>query len=113
MSRWPPTATTSRCRQRRRATPRLSERRRPLPRCAENKRAADCSAALAPTTPSGGSYFRLVIAVRSADSLAMPAAPHQLEPAPVGLIDVMLPVPLALKALVKALQLPLFRSVSE
>jgi len=25
-------------------------------------------------------YFRLVIAVRSAESLAMPAAPHQFEP---------------------------------
>ena len=31
-------------------------------------------------------YFRLVIAVRSADSLAIPAAPHQLEPKPPGLI---------------------------
>ena len=31
-------------------------------------------------------YFRLVIAVRSADSLAIPVAPHQLEPNPPGLI---------------------------
>ena len=45
--------------------------------------------------PSPEAYFRLVIAVRSADSLAMPAAPHQLEPTPVGLIAVMLVVPLA------------------
>jgi hypothetical protein len=61
----------------------------------------------------GMTYFRLVIAVRSAESLAMPAAPHQLEPAPVGLIEVMLLVPAELKALVKALQLPFDRSVSE
>src|SRR3978361_427921 len=58
-------------------------------------------------------YFRLLIAVRSNDSLAMPAAPHKLEPAPPGLIAVTLVVPVALKALVKALQSPLFRSVSE
>ncbi len=58
-------------------------------------------------------YFRLVIAVRSAESLAMPAAPHQLEPTPVGLIAVMLLVPEPLKALVKALQSPFDRLVSE
>jgi hypothetical protein len=58
-------------------------------------------------------YFRLAIAVRSTESLAMPAAPHQFEPVPPGLIGVTLVVPEALKALVKALQLPLFRSVSE
>ena len=58
-------------------------------------------------------YFRLVIAVRSAESLTMPAAPHQFEPAPPGLIGVTLVVPEALKALVKALQLPFDRSVSE
>src|SRR6266700_4294135 len=46
-------------------------------------------------------YFRLVIAVRSAESLTMPAAPHQFDPAPVGLIEVMLVVPVALNALVK------------
>jgi hypothetical protein len=40
-------------------------------------------------------YFRLVIAVRSAESLAMPAAPHQLEPKPPGLIGVKLPSNLA------------------
>src|SRR6516165_5557145 len=39
---------------------------------------------------SGSAYFRLVIAVRSAESFAMPAAPHQLEPKPPGLIAVML-----------------------
>jgi hypothetical protein len=58
-------------------------------------------------------YFRLVIAVRSAESLAMPAAPHQFEPVPSGLIAVTLVVPEALKAPVKALQLPFDRSVSE
>src|SRR5580704_4355677 len=57
-------------------------------------------------------YFRLVIAVRSTPSLATPAAPHQLEPGPPGLIGV-LAVPVELKALVKALQLPFDRSVSE
>ena len=34
-------------------------------------------------------YFRLVIAVRSAESLAIPVAPHQLEPKPPGLVGVM------------------------
>ena len=38
-------------------------------------------------------YFKLVIAVRSTESLAMPVAPHQLDPTPVGLIDVTLVVP--------------------
>ena len=38
-------------------------------------------------------YFRLVIAVRSNESLAMPAAPHQFEPVPPGLIGVTLVVP--------------------
>ncbi len=58
-------------------------------------------------------YFRLVIAVRSAPNFAMKVEPHQLVPAPPGLIPVTLVVPLALNALVKALQLPLLRSVSE
>src|ERR1700694_601445 len=44
----------------------------------QNKGAADCSAA--PIVSRELPYFRLVIAVRSAESLAMPAAPHQLEP---------------------------------
>ena len=58
-------------------------------------------------------YFRLVIAVRSAESLTMPVAPHQLEPKPLGLMAVVLPGMLALKALVSAAQLPLLRLVSE
>src|SRR5664279_3277247 len=58
-------------------------------------------------------YFRLVIAVRSTESLAMPVAPHQFDPVPFGLIGVTLVVPEALKAPVNALQLPLLRSVSE
>jgi hypothetical protein len=41
-----------------------------------------------PSRLEGITYFRLVIAVRSAESLAMPAAPHQLEPKPPGLIAV-------------------------
>ena len=53
------------------------------------------------------------MAVRSAESLAMPAAPHQFEPAPLGLMGVTKVVPEALKALVKALQLPFDRLVSE
>jgi hypothetical protein len=40
-------------------------------------------------------YFRLVIAVRSAENFTMPAAPHQLEPKPPGLIWVKLPSNLA------------------
>ena len=59
------------------------------------------------------SHFRLVIAVRSAESLTIPAAPHQLEPAPPGLIGVTLAVPEALKALVNALQSPFDKLVSE
>src|ERR1700719_3689475 len=77
-----------------------------------NKRATDCSAALS-TVSGEKSYFRLVMAVRSAESLTMPAAPHQFEPLPPGLIGVTLVVPEALKALVNALQLPFDRSVSE
>ena len=50
----------------------------------QSKRAADCSAALLVFEEE--TYFRLVIAVRSAESLTMPAAPHQFEPTPVGLI---------------------------
>ena len=61
-------------------------------------------------------YFRLVIAVRSAESLTMPVAPHQLElEADAGLIAVTLPglAVRAVKSLVKALQSPLDRLVSE
>src|SRR5438046_8366771 len=73
---------------------------------AQKRRAADRSAALVRNRRKI-SYFRLVIAVRSTESLAMPAVPHQLEPVPSGLIGVTLVVPEALKAPVKALQLPL------
>ena len=60
-------------------------------------------------------YFRLVIAVRSAESLTMPVAPHQPEPKPPGFIAVM---KAGLKlvvvwSLVNALQLALERLVSE
>src|SRR5262249_8532765 len=48
----------------------------------------------------------------STESLAMNAAPHQSEPRPPGLIAVTLFVPDAVWSLVKALQSPLFRSVS-
>jgi hypothetical protein len=53
----------------------------------QNKRAADRSAA--PVCLERMTYFKLVIAVRSAESLTMPAAPHQLEPKPPGLVGVM------------------------
>jgi hypothetical protein len=53
----------------------------------QNKRAADRSAA--PISVERMTYFKLVIAVRSAESLTMPAAPHQLEPKPPGLVGVM------------------------
>src|SRR5205814_10427943 len=58
-------------------------------------------------------YFRLVIAVRSAESLTMPVAPHQLEPTPVGLMEEKLLLNTAVWSLVKALQLAFDRSVSE
>ena len=58
-------------------------------------------------------YFRLVIAVRSAESLTIPTALHQLEPKPFGLMAVRLPGILALKALVRAAQSPLRKLVSE
>ena len=41
------------------------------------KGAADCAAA--PLHSGEVAYFRLVIAVRSAESLTMPAAPHNLK----------------------------------
>ena len=62
------------------------------------------------------SYFRLVIAVRSAESLTMPAAPHQLEPNAARIDrgdEARAEVPVVEKSLVKALQLPFDRSVSE
>ena len=52
----------------------------------KQKGAADRSAA--PSVFERRTYFRLVIAVRSAESLTMPVAPHQLEPKPPGLIEV-------------------------
>ncbi len=56
-------------------------------------------------------YFRFA-SVRSADSLAIKAAPHQFEPRPLGLIAVTLLLPLAVKSLVNALQSPLLKLVS-
>src|ERR1700704_1142609 len=47
--------------------------------------------ALPPRRLERMTYFRLVIAVRSAESLTMPAAPHQFEPNPLGLIAVTKP----------------------
>src|SRR4051794_38747881 len=49
----------------------------------KTKRAADCSAAL---IGLGMTYFRFVIAVRSAESLTMPVAPHHPDSKPPGLI---------------------------
>jgi hypothetical protein len=69
--------------------------------------------ALPPPSSRRMTYFRLVTAVRSAESLTMPAVPHQFEPVPSGLIGVTLVVPEALKAPVKALQLPFDKLVSE
>jgi hypothetical protein len=57
-------------------------------------------------------YFRLVIAVRSAESLTMPDAPHQLDLVPFASIPVGVPG-VALKAPVKALQLAELKSLSE
>ena len=77
--------------------------------------------ALPPSKPSREeTYFRLLIAVRSTESLATPAALHQLEPKAVAafappLIGVTKPglALVAEKSLVKALQLPFDRSVSK
>src|SRR5207249_4704467 len=53
----------------------------------QNKRAADRSAA--PLVYRELTYFRLVIAVRSAENFTIPVAPHQLDPIPPGLMGVM------------------------
>src|ERR1700731_1802198 len=79
----------------------------------QKRRAADRSAALVRNRRKI-SYFRLVIAVRSTESLAMPVAPHQFELAPNALFPVTgAPPTVALKAPVKTLQSPLPRSESE
>jgi hypothetical protein len=57
-------------------------------------------------------YFRLAIAVRSIFPAKTKVAPHQLEPNPLGLMAVKSPVKRAVLSLVKALQSPLFKSVS-
>ena len=43
--------------------------------------------ALPPLDQKRSCYFRLVAAVRSTDSLAMPVAPHQLDSKPPGLMS--------------------------
>src|SRR5436853_7688430 len=66
--------------------------------------AADRSAALVSQSLERA-YFRLVIAVRSAESLTIPAAPHQFELFPNGLFPLTVVVPTcALKAPVTTLQ---------
>src|SRR4030088_2898025 len=68
-----------------------------------------------PRILDGLAYFRLVIAVRSAESLTMPVALHQLEPKPPGLIGVTkdgLKL-VVVKSLVKTLQFAFERLVSE
>ena len=59
-------------------------------------------------------YFRLVAAVRSTESLAMPVAPHQLDWNPPGLMADTLAglAKVAVLSLVKALQAHLERLVS-
>jgi hypothetical protein len=57
-------------------------------------------------------YLRLAIAVRSNLPATTKEEPHQLEPKPPGLIGVTLFVNRAVLSLVKALQSPLFMSVS-
>ena len=65
-----------------------------------------------PLIVSMSAYFRLAIAVRSNLPETTKEEPHQLEPKPPGLIEVKSPVNRAVLSLVKALQSPLFRSVS-
>lgn len=55
---------------------------------AQNKRGAADRSAAPLNRERISDYFRLVIAVRSADSLTMPVAPHQFDPKPPGLIAV-------------------------
>jgi hypothetical protein len=55
----------------------------------------------------------LLTAVRSNDSLAIAAALHQLEPTPLRLMPLKLPLKPARKSLVKALQSAFDRMVSE
>ena len=63
----------------------------------------------------GRNYFRLVIVVRSAESLAIPVAPHQSDSNPPGLMsDVLTAVKtLEVLSLVNALHAPLGGLVSD
>ena len=75
-------------------TDRIGRRLQPIPShsgASQTKGAADRSAA--PKSLERMTYFRLVIAVRSAESLTMPAAPHQFELVPNGLFPVTVVVP--------------------
>src|SRR5262245_24710075 len=72
---------------------------------------AGCSRCLRPR-PIALDYFKLP-SVRSAESLAIKVAPHQFDPNPLGLIGVTSITPEAPGSLVKALQSPLLRLVSE
>ena len=65
-----------------------------------------------PLIVSMSAYFRLAIAVRSNLPETTKEEPHQLEPKPPGLTEVKSPVNRAVLSLVKALQSPLFMSVS-
>src|SRR5262249_10133587 len=66
-----------------------------------------------PQTLQMSGYFKLAMAVRSNRPDTTKLAPHQLEPKPPGLIEVTSPVKRAVLSLVKALQSPLFMSVSK
>jgi hypothetical protein len=69
------------------AADRIGRRPQPVPsHSAHHKRQGRQIALPPPNYSTEISYFRLVTAVRSAESLTMPAAPHQLEPKPPGLM---------------------------
>ncbi len=74
------------------AADRVGRRLQPIPSHSVHHKQEGRQIALPPRGLERIPYFRLVMAVRSAESLTMPAAPHQLEPKPPGLVGVNEPV---------------------
>jgi len=68
------------------ATDRIGRRLRPISSDSAHRKQKGQQIAPPPLRLDKMTYFRLVIAVRSAESLTMPAAPHQFDPTPDGLI---------------------------
>ena len=70
-------------------------RRRAIIRASDRKRRAAAGSQPPPRDGDSASTYLRLLSVRSAESLAMKAAPHQLEPMPPGLIGVTWSVPVA------------------